>query len=240
MDKERINPIVADRDDMIGRSTSDSVGDSSLAKSSTRATSQSMSGLWKLIVLISLLGLVVGGYLGWQQYQSFVLLQERFDRLNSRLNVTDESATQSDAAMQISISKQGDELKKHWSEIRKLWGVANDRNKGKIEKNSQDIKFLAGKRLELETASKNDRDKMQEMRENYFGLTADLESLNSASGEQKTALKKLQITLDQQQRQIQNLNEAITSIDGFRRQTNQKLLRLEQQLASKNNAEVVN
>jgi len=40
--------------------------------------------------------------------------------LESRLSSTDESVTQSGAAMQINISKHKDELKKHWSEIRKL------------------------------------------------------------------------------------------------------------------------
>ena len=134
--------------------------------------------------------------------------------------------------MQVSISKQGDELKKHWDEIKKLWGVANDRNKGKIEKNAQDIKFLASKRLEFETAASKDRDAVEEITGNYLGLSADLEALNVSLAEHKTTLSKLQLNLSQQQQQVQNNNEAILSIDGFRRQTNQKLLKLEQRNAS--------
>lgn len=241
MDKERINPIVAERDDMIGRPSGNSKGDTSVGKTSSRTAtaSEGMSGIWKLLVLISFVGLVVGGCIGWQQYQNFILLQERFEVLNSRLNNTDESVTQSGAAMQVSISKQGEELKKHWSEIKKLWGVANDKNKGKIEKNIQDIKFLANKRLELETKASKDRDKVQGITENYLGLTADLEALNISLTEQKTALNKLQLTLNQQQRQVQNNNEAIMSIDGFRRQTNQKLLKLEQRAISEPVSQVV-
>ena len=240
MDKERINPIVAERDDMIGRTSSKSKGDSSLVKNSSNAASSGMSGLWKFIVLVTVLGLAIGAYLGWQQYQNFMLLQERFDSLNSRLNNTDESVTQSGAAMQVSISKQGDELKKHWSEIKKLWGVANDKNKGKIEKNIQDIKFLASKRLELETLANKDRVKVKGITENYLGLSADLEALTASLSEQKTAFNKLKLQLNQQQQQIQNNNEAVMSIDGFRRQTNQKILKLEQRTASQADPKVVN
>jgi len=232
MDKERINPIVAERDDMIGRSSVNSKGDGALGKTAYRTVPEGVSGVWKLLILFSFLGLLVGAYLGWQQYQSFTLLQERFEILSSRLNNTDESVTQSGAAMQVSISKQGDELKKHWDEIKKLWGVANDRNKGKIEKNAQDIKFLASKRLEFETAASKDRDAVEEITGNYLGLSADLEALNVSLAEHKTTLSKLQLNLSQQQQQVQNNNEAILSIDGFRRQTNQKLLKLEQRNAS--------
>lgn len=232
MDKERINPIVAERDDMIGRSSASSKGEPPLAKSSAKAVPEGMSVVWKFIVLATFIGLMVGAYIGWQQYQSFLLLQQRFETLDSRLNNTDESVTQSGAAMQISISKQGDELKKHWSEIRKLWGVANDKNKGSIEKNSSDIAFLAAKRLEMETEADKDRVKVQGVTENYLGLIADLESLNNALKQYKNALNKAQTSLNQQQLQLQNNSEAIKSVDGFRRQINQKLLKLEQRVAS--------
>jgi len=232
MDKERINPIVAERDDMIGRSSSSSKGESPLVKSSTKAVPEGMSAAWKFIVLTTFIGLMAAAYVGWQQYQSFLLLQERFEILDSRLNNTDESVTQSGAAMQISISKQGDELKKHWSEIRKLWGVANDKNKGSIEKNSKDIAFLAAKRLEMETEAGKDRVKVQGVTEDYLGLIADLESLNNTLNQYKNTLNKAQTSLTQQQRQLQNNSEAIKSVDGFRRQINQKLLKLEQRVAS--------
>lgn len=240
MDKERINPIVAERDDMIGRPSSNTKGDSSHTKTTSKTPVAGISGPWKFIILFALLGLAIGAYLGWQQYQSFLQLQERFEILNSRLNNTDESVTQSGAAMQISISKQGDELKKHWSEIKKLWGVANDKNKNKIEKNTQDIKFLASKRAEFETLANEDRNKVQGITENYLGLSADLEALTVSLSEQNAAISKLQLSLNQQQRQIQDNNEAVRSIDGFRRQTNQKLLNLEQRTASQANPKATN
>ena len=174
MDKERINPIVAERDDMIGRPSSNIKGDSSHTKTTSKTPVAGISGPWRFIILFALLGLAIGAYL--VQVPKFFSFKSVLKLLNSRLNNTDESVTQSGAAMQISISKQGDELKKHWSEIKKLW-VANDKNKNKIEKNTQDIKFLASKRAEFETLANEDRNKVQGITENYLGLSADLEAL---------------------------------------------------------------
>ena len=239
MDKERINPIIADRDDMIGGSLSNNKGDLSSSKTASSVMPTGMPTAWKIIVLITLFGLLTAAFMGWQQYQIFSQLQDRFEILDSRLNNTDESVIQSGAAMQISISKQGDELKKHWSEIRKLWGVANDTNKGKITKNQQDIAFLASKRNELEASItklqgmiEKESKTLQNMSANYFGLSADIEALNEASRNYRNALSKVQASLNQQGRQLQNNSEAIKSVDGFRRQINQKLLVLEQRAVS--------
>ena len=239
MDKERINPIIAERDDMIGGSLSNNKGDLSTGKTASRVTPTGMSAAWKFIVLMTLFGLLVGTFFGWQQYQIFSQLQDRFEILDSRLNNTDESVIQSGAAMQVSISKQGDELKKHWNEIRKLWGVANDKNKGKIDKNRKDIAFLASKRNELEASItelqamiEKEGKTLQNVSENYFGLSADIEALNEALRNHRNALNKVQTSLTQQGRQLQNNSEAIKSVDGFRRQINQKLLVLEQRAVS--------
>ena len=72
MDKEHINPITAERDDMIGRPSANSKGDTSVGKASSRTAPEGMSGIWKLLVLISFVGLAVGGSVGWQQYQNFI------------------------------------------------------------------------------------------------------------------------------------------------------------------------
>jgi len=235
MDKERINPIVAERDDMIGRSPSNTKNDSSAGKDSSQSVSAGMSAVWKSVVLIAFLGCASITLFGWQQYQSFSTLQERFDRLDSRLNNTDESVNQSGAAMQVNIGKHSDELKKHWSEIRKLWGVTNDKNKGKISKNAKDIAFLASKRNALEASLKDlqatvekDRKKFDAVSENYFGLSADMDAVNESLRSYSVALNKVQASLKRQERQLQNNIEAIASMDAFRRQINQKVLTLEQ------------
>ena len=167
-------------------------------------------------------------WFGWQQYQQFVDLQQRFAVLDSRLNNTDESVNQSGAAMQINIGKHSEELKKHWSEIKKLWGVANDKNKTKIRKNIKDIKFLASsKRLmnwRLWQITRIDL-RCRVWVRNYFGLSADMDKLTQSLNDY-LLLNKLKLQLNQQQQQIQNNIDAVNSIDGFADRSTKKMLNL--------------
>jgi len=236
MDKQRNNPIVAERDDMIGRSSVSSKGEASRG----RDASSDVPAVWKTLALIAFFGCISITWFGWQKYQSFLVLQERFEVLDSRLNSTDESVNQSGAAMQVNISKHSEQLKKHWSEIRKLWGVANDKNKDKIDKNKKEIVFLANKRNELEVALKNlraaaekDRKNLHAASENYFGLSADMDQVNESLDNYLVALNRVQGSLKEQQSQLQHNIEAIKSMDAFRRQINQKVLHLEQQVAKR-------
>jgi chromosome segregation ATPase len=142
--------------------------------------------------------------------------------------------TQSGAAMQLNISKQADELKKHWSEIRKLWGVTNDINKGKIEKNKKDISFLASKRSDLEARITKDSKSLSTLSANYLDVSADVDAVNETLSNQADGLNRLQASLQRMDRELQNNIEAVKSMEAFRRQINQKIYDLEQQSAPAN------
>ena len=241
MDKQQKSPIVAERDGPISNA-SDGVKKEPYKAKKPISEGQGISSTWKAVALISLLGLLVVSWIGWQQYQAFTQLHERFEILDSRLNNTDESVNQSGAAMQINISKHSDQLKKHWSEIRKLWGVANDKNKAKIASNAKDIAFLAAKRKELNEALDSlklqldkDRTSVEAVGENFFGLSADMDKLNDTLGAYFKALEKVELSIGQQNSKIQNNLEAMASVDAFRRQVNQRILKLEQAVAEQQN-----
>lgn len=244
MDKQHKSPIVAERDGPISSSSDGSKKESYKSKQPI-SEGDNLSTVWKGIALISLLGLLALAWVGWQQYQAFIVLQDRFEILDSRLNNTDESVNQSGAAMQINIGKHSDQLKKHWSEIKKLWGIANDKNKGKIASNTKDIAFLAAKRNELDEALNDltlqldkDRASAEAVGENFFGLSADLDKLNASLSDYFKALEKTELTIKEQNKKIQNSLEAIASIDAFRRQVNQKILKLEEAVAKQKNQAV--
>ena len=93
MVKKRVNPIVAERDDMIGRPASGSRTEKAVAgKGSPSNASASLSGLWQFMIVIAFFGLLGGGGYGWLQYQDLSLrhdsLQQRFDDLESRFSST--------------------------------------------------------------------------------------------------------------------------------------------------------
>jgi cell division protein FtsB len=247
-DKNRINPIVPERDDMIGRSANSaassgkkppSKSDSSrLSSNGSNSSGGSAGGFWKLLIALLFIVLLGAGGFGWLQFDALSKnhtdLQQRFDALESRLSSTDESMSQSGAALQLKISKQGESLERHWAEIKKLWGVTNDINKGKIDKNKKDIAFLANKRTALEksiadlsTRVDKENRSLTNLSGNYLAITADIDGINTAARNQSDKLASLESALTKIDRQLKSNAEAIESMDAFRRQTNQKIYNLE-------------
>lgn len=243
-DRNRINPIVPERDDMIGRASgsSPSAGKNSSSKTNGSANGggSSSGGFWKILIGLLALGLFSGAGFAWFKFDALSTnhaeLQQRFDALESRLSSTDESLNQSGAALQLKISKQGESLERHWAEIKKLWGVSNDINKGKIEKNKKDIAFLATKRTDIEQSiadlgarvDKENR-KLSNLSGNYMAVSADIDGINSTSRNLSDKIAAIQAELNSIAQQLKSNAEAIESIDAFRRQINQKIYNLENQ-----------
>ena len=230
MANKPINPIIAEREDMIGRPNS---GPASARKSDrVRDTTSGLSGGWKFLIWLALLGLIGASGLAWLEYQHLVgthqSLLQRFDALESRLSSTDESVTQSGAALQIKIRRQGDDLAKHWSEIKKLWGVTNDINKGKIDKNRADVALLSSQLTPLKAAVKKDSKIIDSLGASYLGFSADLDAANEHLRTYADSLNSIQKSLATTEAQIKNNAEAVESMEAFRRQINQKIYALEQ------------
>lgn len=230
MANKPINPIIAEREDMIGRPNSGPVS----ARKSDRVkdAASGLSGGWKFLIWVALLGLTGAAGLGWLEYQHLFekhqSLLQRFDALESRLSSTDESVTQSGAALQVKISRQGDDIAKHWSEIKKLWGVTNDINKGKIDKNRADVAFLSSQLTPLKASVKKDSKIIDSLGESYLGFSADLDAANENLRTYVDSLNSVQKSLATTKAQIKNNAEAVESMDAFRRQINQKIYVLEQ------------
>jgi chromosome segregation ATPase len=229
MANKPIDPIVAERDDMIGRPNS---GTASTRKAGqVKDSAAGMSGGWKFLIWIALFGLAGATGFGWVEYQHLVekheSLLQRFDALESRLSSTDESVTQSGAALQVKISRQGDDIAMHWSEIKKLWGVTNDINKGKIDKNRADVAFLSGQLTPLKASVKKDSKIIGSLGESYLGFSADLDAANENLRSYVDSLNSIQKSLASTKAQIKNNAEAVESMEAFRRQINQKIYALE-------------
>ena len=239
MDNKPRQPITADRDDMIGRKRSDDRLDqmASLGGGSTSGGDKTPVFL-RAVILISFIGLVTMGAFGWLQYQGLLEKHEdllgRFDLLESRLSSTDESVTQSGAAMQVTISKHNDQLKKHWSEIRKLWGVSNDTNKKKIENNKKDIAFLASKREKTENdigglSKRIDKESsnVNDVAISHMALTEEIEVTNQELRKYIAQLNSLKNMQAKFSRSLSENTDAISAMDSFRRNMTQKIYQLE-------------
>ena len=238
-DNRRINPIVPERDGIIGGATATRPTSKASSTTSRSASSVALGGGWKFLILAVTITSAAAAVIGWMEFSvlqsNHLALQQRFDNLESRLSSTDESVTQSGAAMQIKLSRHQDELQKHWSEIKKLWGVSNDINRGKIAKNQTDIVFLAQKRVALEASMTDvsarleaDNKRAATLSGNYLEMSGDVAEIHSKLRGLQDAQSQISADNKRVARQLKSHSEAIESMDGFRRQTNQKLYKLEQ------------
>ena len=101
-------------------------------------------GSWVLILLVIISGIAIG-YLALQQYSLHQLLgsyeerlelaDERIVNLERALTETDESVAMNGTAINAQFKAIKTETDMHMSEIRKLWDVANKRNRNWIEEN---------------------------------------------------------------------------------------------------------
>ena len=202
-----------------------------------------MGGGWKFLIFVVLTISATAAGFSWLEFTSLQTnhraLQQRFDDLESRLSSTDESVTQSGAAMQVKLSRHQEELQKHWSEIKKLWGVSNDINKGKISKNQTDIVFLAQKRVSVEQSVADldaglvlEKKRIGAVSSNYLEMSGDVADLFVKFRALQDSRSQMSKATSSIERQLKSHSEAIESMDGFRRQTNQKLYKLEQRSGS--------
>jgi len=221
--------------------------------SSQPAVAPKKLGFIVLCFIVGLLSVCLAALsvFSWRQSQSQQYLLQRFEDLGGRLESSDESVAQSGAVLLIKLSKQEETLATHWSEIKKLWGVTNDRNKKAIKAlqltDGETTKGL--KKTQQALASL--RADLSSVQTRLKTVQADVKKVSSASlvasaqtddfHRQLTSLESKLKTVDSEAASLQKLIEknrqrqslrltefeqAVKSIDAFRRQTNEKFSRL--------------
>lgn len=267
-DKEfsKLDPIVPESDERIGRGRAGSskqvdVGSTGSRKSEKPHYSNSSASkagapgvksiglIWKFLVLILMCGLGGLGYFFVEQTERLSQLQGRFDELEAKIVSTDESLNESGTALAVKLKDQGETLDKHWSEIKKLWGVSHDRNRKKIEAQektlaaqSKTVKNLqasmSARKKEITTLT-GKVDKVSQSMETVVNssLAAKLE-MNDLVGQSQQINDQVNNLEKSFESLKQNLNtrvadneEAINAIDAYRLQVNRDIQLFKQQLA---------
>ena len=203
-----------------------------------------------LLLAIMVAGLASAGWFIANQQQTLLAEQSRLDGANSRLAYLEERLSATDSAM----SQEGQDTKQQinlWeSEIRKLWAVANERNKEWIQENQSQLKTVSS---------------------TLNGIRASNRDLKAATGRHEEALKVQQQLIDQvtslelqmqqmlrsQRELVDKANvasqslaqieaslspmvnenaEAVRAFDAFRIASNRRIVALERQLSQIQNA----
>ncbi len=192
----------------------------------------------RLFIVISLVVAAVACAWAWQLQQELLKAnavlegyEARISDLEDRLSDTDEGMNQSAAAMAVKI-------KELYSEVDKLWASAWRRNKAKIADLEKSSTSHAS---QLATLTKTDKDYSAQLQslatdiEKLRSVAGDLERLVSSAKANEALLERLgddvsRATLEvaKLQKRVQAGEEWQASVDGFRRQVNQSLLKLQQ------------
>ena len=267
-DKEfsKLDPIVPESDERIGRGRAGSSKQAGVGSTGSRKSekphysnsSASKAGapgvksiglIWKFLVLILMCGLGGLGYFFIEQTERLSQLQGRFDELEAKIVSTDESLNESGTALAVKLKDQGETLDKHWSEIKKLWGVSHDRNRKKIEAQEKTLAAQSNtvKNLQASMSARKKEittltgkvDKASQSMETVVNssLAANLE-MNDLVGQSQQINDQVNNLEKSIESLKQNLNtrvadneEAINAIDAYRLQVNRDIQLLKQQLA---------
>ena len=205
------------------------------------------SPLAPLALLAALVALGLVALLFWQVFtldkEREVLLSsldtadKRIAHLEQQLAVTGDASAQSLTALAANTKTVSDQTTENTSEIRKLWAVANERNKKAIAENTK-----AGARHKAATAKvqsgleslKTDQQKalsalqvkLDELTGEIAVLSEVQESQQAAFNQDRSAAAEVKALKKDLNSRIKTNEEAIKSMDVFRLQTNRRLLEL--------------
>ncbi len=197
------------------------------------------SPLGPIALVIALAALAGSGYLFWQTRQAqekfeaslahLTATEERVVELESKLSMAGDESTQSMTVLQANV-------KENASEIRKLWGVSNDRNRKAIEELKATSTRLSKSVQEIDSNHKKNRD----------DLSGEIKVIADLVGAQQSAIAKVDREFASQSKNITSqlekmtsletdmrrrmtaTEEAIRSIDAFRAQVNREILQLKE------------
>ena len=197
--------------------------------------------LWALLVIMAV---AMGGG-GWYLWNIVQHLQVSLTHSTEALNKSEQALTNLQNNLDNrdkTLSQSGDQMTKDIrhlnSEVRKLWDVANKRNKDALEEHGRAISKLESG---LKSTSEDLTRKLAAANSGVSDLKGDLQalkdsnkSLNAALTQQKTqlaALKSKVSTPSDLEDRVSNLEGTIQSINVYRKQVNSRLDQLDRQVA---------
>ncbi|RDL45864.1 hypothetical protein DN730_02100 [Marinomonas piezotolerans] len=200
----------------------------------------SLAGIYLLLLLI-LCGSAGGGYWLWMQNQA---LRDELLGAQSQIQDLDHQLLAADVSTDQLGSTVEETLKNHESEIRKLWGVSYDRNRGNISSNSDAIEQLDDKLSQLrETVSTQAKlvavqgDAFNEIEDGYNRLIETVANVQNSQESQKSSLTTISEKLDRsaaeqasQQGRIEalrlQLDQTVTSLEQIAQRLEQQKIEL--------------
>lgn len=188
-------------------------------------------------LVVALISLGLAGFIFWQGYEADRTLKAtkaqldsalgRVSELEQRLMLSDDESTQSLTVVQAKV-------KENASEVRKLWGVSNDKNKKAITGLSEQLNALkkstGASDSGLQGSLSDVSAELQILKDLTQGQQTVIAKADKWMGSQTDSLKAVSGRLNKLDKQVNKRlkenEEAIKSIDAFRVQINRELIKL--------------
>ena len=150
--------------------------------------------------------------------------QDNLVKINNRLITLEENVQTTSDSSEENIETLLADLKIINREIRKLWDLSNKKNKKDISVLSEQNKVISDEIFEVQNSSASNTESLEEIDASLKNIKARLAKLSSFELNSNTFAERLV-----------ELEEAIEAVDAYRKQTNQTIADLQDQLSSKPN-----
>ena len=145
--------------------------------------------------------------------------QDNLINMNSRLIELEQTVQKSVQSSEVTVESLADDLKDANREIRKLWDLSNKGNKKRITAFEDKFESIEDSINEILTQSQDIRLISKEFAKSISDIKSRVARLDSSS-----------LSSSDYEIRIKELEEATKSMDSFRRQTNQSLIKLRKDL----------
>ena len=218
--------------------------ESSARYRSRNTDNKSSASSGAFITVVFLLAALAAGWFIYAQQQQIQSQAVLVDQTSNKLALLEERLSATDFAM----SQGGEDTKEQitlWeSEIRKLWAIANERNRGWIKDNQADLKeygdtidSLVAKNRDLVAATSRHEESLGQQQELIDQIVSLKLQIQQMSRSQRDLVDKLN-TANQKLTNIETTikvdvddnSEAVRSFDAYRIATNKRVNQLEEKL----------
>ena len=148
--------------------------------------------------------------------------QDNLVKINKRLISLEENVQSSSDSSEENIETLLADLKIINREIRKLWDLSNKRNKKDISVLSEQNKVISNEIFEIQNNSTSNTQSLENIEESLKDMKKRLAKLSSFELNSSTYSERLA-----------ELEEAVQSVDAYRKQTNQSILDIQEELSAK-------
>ena len=195
-----------------------------------------------LVVLVG--GLAAAGWFIANQQQTLIAEKARLADANNRLERLEMRLSATDTALSQGGADTQEQLTLWESEIRKLWAVANERNRGWIKDNQKALKGLDKSVTGLQSTARDLKAATARHEEAFTQQAALIDQLTSVEIQLQQLVRAQQDLVDKVNTtsqavaklraglnsQVEDNTEAIAAIDAYRIATNSRFRDLEQRL----------